>query len=44
MLAADEKGVAYDSVSLDLLSFDQRKPDYLAVNANGTIPALRRPR
>jgi glutathione S-transferase/GST-like protein len=41
MLAAAEKGVAYDSVYLDMLSFDQHKPDYLAVNPNGTIPALR---
>jgi len=41
MLAAEEKGVAYDSVYLDLLSFDQHKPDYLAVNPNGTIPALK---
>ncbi len=41
MLAAQEKGVAYDSVYLDMLSFDHHKPDYLAVNPNGTIPALR---
>jgi len=24
-----------------MLSFDHHKPDYLAVNSNGTIPALR---
>jgi GST-like protein len=41
MLAAEEKGVGYDSVYLDLLSFDQHKPDYLAINPNGTIPALK---
>ena len=41
MLAAEEKGVAYDSVYLDMLSFDHHKPDYLAVNPNGTIPALK---
>jgi glutathione S-transferase/GST-like protein len=41
MLAAEEKGVAYDSVYLDLLSFDQHKPDYLKINPLGTIPALR---
>lgn len=41
MLAAAEKGVPYDSVYLDMLSFDHHKPDYLAVNPNGTIPALR---
>ncbi|MDB5682456.1 MAG: glutathione S-transferase family protein [Sphingomonas bacterium] len=41
MLAAEEKGVAYDSVYLDMLSFDHHKPDYLAVNPSGTIPALK---
>jgi GST-like protein len=41
MLAAEEKGVTYDSVYLDLLSFDQHKPDYLAINPLGTIPALK---
>jgi glutathione S-transferase/GST-like protein len=41
MLAAEEKGVAYDSVYVDLLSFDQHKPGYLSINPNGTIPALK---
>jgi len=40
MLAAEEKGVAYDSVYIDMLEFDQHKPDYLAINPNGTIPTL----
>ncbi len=40
MLALAEKGVDYDSHYLDLLSFDQHKPEYLAVNPEGTIPAL----
>ena len=40
MLTLFEKGVAFDSHYLDLLSFDQHKPDYLAVNPLGTIPAL----
>ena len=40
MLALAEKGVAYESHYLDLLSFDQHQPDYLAVNPDGTIPAL----
>ena len=41
MLAAEEKGVPYDSHYLDMLSFDHHQPDYLAVNPNGTIPALK---
>ena len=41
MLALMEKGVAFDSRYLDMLSFDQHKPDYLAINPQGTIPAMR---
>ncbi len=41
MLAAEEKGVRYESVYIDMLEFDQHKPDYLAINPNGTIPTLR---
>ena len=40
MLTLFEKGVAFESHYLDLLSFDQHKPDYLAVNPLGTIPAM----
>jgi glutathione S-transferase/GST-like protein len=40
MLALMEKGVAFNSHYLDLLSFDQHKPEYLAVNPQGTIPAM----
>jgi glutathione S-transferase/GST-like protein len=40
MLALAEKGVVYESHYLDLLSFDQHQPEYLAVNSDGTIPAL----
>ena len=40
MLALMEKGVAFDSHYLDLLNFDQHKPDYLAINPAGTIPAM----
>lgn len=40
MLALAEKGVPYESVYLDLLNFDQHRPAYLAVNPDGTIPAL----
>jgi len=40
MLTLAEKGVAFESHYLDLLNFDQHKPDYLAVNPAGTIPAM----
>jgi glutathione S-transferase/GST-like protein len=40
MLALAEKGVAYDSHYIDMLAFDQHKPDYLAINPQGTIPAM----
>ncbi len=40
MLALMEKGVAFDSHYLDMLQFDQHKPDYLAINPQGTIPAM----
>ncbi|MEI9852347.1 MAG: glutathione S-transferase family protein [Sphingomonas sp.] len=40
MLALVEKGVAFESRYLDLLGFDQHKPEYLAINPLGTIPAM----
>lgn len=40
MLALMEKGVPFASHYLDLLNFDQHQPDYLAVNPQGTIPAM----
>ncbi len=40
MLALAEKGVPYESIYTDLLSFDQHRPEYLAINPDGTIPAL----
>jgi len=40
MLALAEKGVEFDSHYLDLLNFDQHAPEYLAINPNGTIPAM----
>lgn len=40
MLTMVEKGVDFDSHYLDLLNFDQHKPDYLAINPQGTIPAM----
>ncbi|MEO5598195.1 MAG: glutathione S-transferase family protein [Novosphingobium sp.] len=40
MLALLEKGVAFDSHYIDMLNFDQHKPEYLAINPQGTIPAM----
>lgn len=40
MLALMEKGVAFESHYLDLLNFDQHAPEYLAINPQGTIPAM----
>jgi glutathione S-transferase/GST-like protein len=40
LLAVMEKGVAYSGHYIDMLAFDQHKPEYLAVNPNGTIPAM----
>lgn len=40
LLAVLEKGVAYTSHFIDMLAFDQHRPEYLAVNPNGTIPAM----
>jgi GST-like protein len=40
MLTLMEKGVAFDSHYLDLLRFDQHKPEYLKLNPAGTIPAM----
>ncbi|WP_417320111.1 glutathione S-transferase family protein [Emcibacter sp.] len=40
MLALAEKGVEFKSHYLDLLNFDQHKPEYLEINPQGTIPAM----
>jgi GSH-dependent disulfide-bond oxidoreductase len=40
MLALMEKGVVFNSHYLDLLNFDQHKPEYLLINPQGTIPAM----
>jgi GST-like protein len=40
MLALAEKGVEFESHYIDLLKFDQHQPEYLAVNPDGTIPAM----
>ncbi|GAM05517.1 MAG: glutathione S-transferase family protein [Pseudomonadota bacterium] len=40
MLALMEKGVPFDSHYIDMLNFDQHRPEYLAINPQGTIPAM----
>ena len=40
MLALAEKAVAYQSRYLDLLNFEQHRPEYLRINPEGTIPTL----
>ena len=40
MLTLAEKGVAFDSRYIDMLNFDQHRPEYLAINPQGTIPAM----
>jgi glutathione S-transferase len=39
-IALEEAGAAYQAVRLDLRAGDQRKPEYLAVNPKGRVPAL----
>lgn len=36
----EELGIPYEKVKLDLRAGDQRKPDFLAINPNGKVPAL----
>jgi len=40
MLTLAEKGVAFESDYIDMLNFDQHRPEYLAINPQGTIPAM----
>ena len=40
MLALMEKGVPFQSHYINMLEFDQHKPEYLAINPQGTIPAM----
>jgi glutathione S-transferase len=39
-IALDEAGADYEAVRLDFGAGDQRKPDYLAINPKGRVPAL----
>lgn len=42
-IALEEVGAAYETVRLNFANEDQRKPDYLAVNPKGRVPALETP-
>jgi glutathione S-transferase len=39
-IALEEAGAKYEAVRVDLRAKDQRKPDYLAINPKGRVPAL----
>mgnify|MGYP000515716008 FL=1 len=39
-IALEEAGLPYDAVQMDFKTADQTKPDYLAVNPKGRVPAL----
>ena len=39
-IALQEAGADYETVRLDFRSNDQRKPEYLAINPRGRVPAL----
>ena len=43
-IALAEAGANFEAVRLDLKAGDQRKPEYLAVNPKGRVPALVTPR
>lgn len=40
MIALEEAGAAYETVRIDFQQNEQRKPEYLAVNPKGRVPAL----
>lgn len=35
-----EKGLQYEKVTVDITKGDQKKPEFLAINPNGKVPAL----
>lgn len=39
-IALEEAGASYETVRISTAAGDQRKPDYLAVNPKGRVPAL----
>jgi len=39
-IALEEAGADYETVRLDFRTDDQRKPEYLAINPKGRVPAL----
>jgi glutathione S-transferase len=39
-IALEEAGAQYEAVSLDFRASDQGKPEYLAINPKGRVPAL----
>lgn len=39
-IALEEAGADYEAVKVDLVGGEQRKPDYLAINPKGRVPAL----
>lgn len=43
-IALNEAGADFEPIRLDLKAGDQRKPEYLAVNPKGRVPALVTPR
>ncbi len=39
-IALEHAGAAYEAIRLDFASSEQRKPEYLAINPKGRVPAL----
>ena len=39
-IALAEKGLQYEKVTVDITKGDQKKPEFLAINPNGKVPAL----
>jgi glutathione S-transferase len=39
-IALAEKGLQYEKVTVDITKGEQKKPEFLAVNPNGKVPAL----
>jgi glutathione S-transferase len=39
-IALEETGVPYEAIKVDLLAGEQKKPEFLAINPKGRVPAL----